>query len=101
MAVYIVECGLRSQLVITNTDTVVRLFGAGPNPGPNVVGAYAPPRETLFLECTGSMRFETFDLPEMVSFQLLPAPGLPEVQFLLGLAGIVCAFLVAWAFNRS
>jgi hypothetical protein len=60
---------------------------------------YVGPLSSFSIPCQGVVTL-TWDVVEL-SWRALPAPVFPYVDALMGLAGIVCAGLIVWVFNRQ
>jgi hypothetical protein len=97
-ATFDLDCKDGATLVVsavTATSSSISISSVD-NPTPTTI--FVSGDSSISFPCTGvySLAWETTEI-EWRDFTL---PQFPYVQALLGLAGLICALLVVWAFNR-
>lgn len=101
MAIVNMNCFDGSTFILTNAGTGLQYYfvcrGVGCTPTGYVeLNAH----DHLIFPCDGTLRFEDNGFTSTGYVPIL-LPVFPYEQLLLGLAGLICASLIAYVFNRS
>lgn len=99
MAVLTFSCGDGSTFLLTCNQASDCIFFIGTTNPPSAllrVPAFSP----VVFPCADTVYVDDNGVSN-IGYVVLPVPRFPFEQVLLGLTGIICALLIAWAFNRS
>jgi len=94
-----IDCGSGSNVILSNNNGFnVVLFMDVVDPPAS--GIRMDDGSVFVFQCTGRV-YEDFSGGPSIGQVILPLPQFPYETALMGLAGIVCASFIAWAFLRG